>query len=380
MKVMQWLVSSALMAFFSAPYASTLEGGARVQLPCPLGDCSAEVSLSYLGEYSLPWDTQYDGIPFGGISGIDFDPATGHYWAISDDRSQKAPARLYELAIDIQQGQLKKVDVVRTIVLKDSHGQSFATGSVDPESVREGPDHYLYWTSEGSTKAGLPTVVRVADRDGRFVREFSTPEGFAPSVDRKTGIRENQAFEGLTILPSGDFMAGMETALFQDGPIASLTTGSLARFVRYDMKQGTPSAEYVYPISPIPQPPLQAPYACDNGVSEVLALDEHHLIVIERSFASGYGVSVKVFIADTSGATDVLQVPSLKETNQSIIPMRKSLLIDFRAIGLAPDNIEGVTLGRASDGSQVLIFASDDNFSPQQKNQFYAFKIERLPH
>lgn len=79
MKIVQWLANSALMVFFSMPYASALEAGASIRVPCPLGDCSAGVGLSYIGEYSLPWDTQFNGVPFGGISGLDYDPSTGHY-------------------------------------------------------------------------------------------------------------------------------------------------------------------------------------------------------------------------------------------------------------------------------------------------------------
>ena len=62
------------------------------------------------------------------------------------------------------------------------------------------------------------------------------------------------------------------------------------------------------------------------------------------------------------------------------MPIRKSQLIDFRALGLVPENIESLALGRAADGSEVLVFASDDNFSARQKNQFYAFKVEQRPH
>ncbi len=380
MKIMQWFASSALAVLFSAPFASGMEGATQIRMPCPMGDCSAGVSLNYIGEYSLPWDTQFDGIPFGGISGLDFDPATGHYWAISDDRSQKAPARIYELAIDIQPGQIRRVDVVRTITLKDRNGQPFAAGSVDPESVRHGPNNQFYWTSEGSARAGLPSVVRVADNNGAWVREFSVPEGFAPAADRQSGIRDNLAFEGLAVLPSGDLIAGMETSLRQDGSIARLTSGSLARFVRYDARSGQPTAAYTYPVSPVQQPALRPPYSNDNGVSEVIALDDHRLLVIERSFASGYGATIKVFMADIAGATDVLHLSSLTNTSQRITPIRKSQLIDFRAMGLVPDNIESVALGRAADGSEVLVFASDDNFSVHQKNQFFAFKIEQRPH
>ena len=50
-------------------------------------------------------------------------------------------------------------------------------------------------------------------------------------------------------------------------------------------------------------------------------------------------------------------------------------MLDLRAIGLTPDNIEAISLGKAKDGTDVLILAADNNFSDRQKTQFYAFKI-----
>lgn len=51
----------------------------------------------------------------------------------------------------------------------------------------------------------------------------------------------------------------------------------------------------------------------------------------------------------------------------------------MRAIGLVPDNIEAMSLGKAKDGTDVLILGSDNNFSTSQKTQFYAFKVLNRP-
>lgn len=369
-----------MILLLSVPSVWALEVGEQVVSSCPLNDCDATLSLTYLGEASLPWDYTHEGIPFGGISGLDFDPATGHYIAISDDRSERAPARFYELALDVTDEGIEDISILRTVNLKYKTGKTFYRRAVDPESIRLGSDGNVYWTTEGSRVAGLPTQVKVADRNGNFIRDFEQPEGFAPTQDRSSGIRENLALEGLTFLPSGDMIAAMETALYQDGGQASLRHGTLSRFIRYDPNSGKPMAQYAYPVSAIPQRPLTSPVENDNGVSEVLALDEHRLLVVERSIASGFGFTIRVFLADTEGATDISDVESLTESRNDITTMRKQLVLDFRALGLTPDNIECISFGRDEEGHEILVFASDDNFSASQKTQFYAFRVNQRPH
>ncbi len=152
-----------------------------------------------------------NGVEFGGISGLDFDAATGHYIAISDDRSEKAPARFYDLDIDVSAAGLKGVTVAKHVTLQDKNGQPFAIRTVDPESIRFGKDG-IYWGSEGDAKVLIPPFVRVASPDGAFVREFKLPDGFAPTADKSTGIRDNLAFEDLAVSPSGDVFVGVEAA------------------------------------------------------------------------------------------------------------------------------------------------------------------------
>ena len=41
------------------------------------------------------------------------------------------------------------------------------------------------------------------------------------------------------------------------------------------------------------------------------------------------------------------------------------------------DNVEGITLGpKLSDGRQVVVLVTDDNFSAEQMTQFYAFALQ----
>ncbi|KAA1178566.1 esterase-like activity of phytase family protein [Rhizobium tropici] len=371
-----FLTTAAVLLFSHAAHA--LDIGTTIDVPCPFGDCKAGIGLSYLGNYDIPTGFMENGVEVGGLSGIDFDPATGRYFAISDDRSEKAPARFYDLDIDVDASVLKSVTVIDHVTLKDKDGQPFALKKVDGESIRLGKDG-IYWSSEGDGKALLPPFVRVANRDGSFVREFSLPDGFAPTADKHTGIRDNLAFEGLTFLSGGDLLVNTESALYQDGPVTTLTNGALARIVRYDAAAGVQKAQYVYPVSPIPQAPSPASGWNDFGLSEILALDDRHLLSVERGYAQGVGNSVVINMFDLDGATDVANIPSLMTTDQRIVPVRKTEIMDLRALGLAPDNIEGVTLGKSRDGSDVLIFVADNNFNSTQKTQFFAFKVIHRP-
>ncbi|MGG6897068.1 esterase-like activity of phytase family protein [Rhizobium sp. BR 315] len=371
-----FLTTAAVLLFGHAAHAMDI--GTTIDVPCPFGDCKAGISLSYLGSYDIPTGFTENGVEVGGLSGIEFDPSTGRYVSISDDRSEKAPARFYNLDIDVSASGLKGVTVLDHVTLKDKDGQPFAIKKVDGESIRLGKDG-IYWTSEGDGKALLPPFVRIASRDGGFMRELSLPAGFAPTADKSTGIRDNLAFEGLAFLPGGDLIVGTESALYQDGPITTLTGGALARLIRYDVATGEQKAQYVYPISPIPQAPSTATGWNDFGLSEIMALDDRRLLSLERGYAQGVGTSVVINMFDLDGATDVSNILSLAKTDQRIVPVRKTQVMDLRALGLEPDNIEGITFGKAKDGTDVLILVADNNFNPTQKTQFFAFKVIRRP-
>lgn len=369
------LIATVALTFLfgvTTPHAN--ENVKPVETACPFGDCGAAISFSFLGEVIIPTGSMENGIEFGGISGLDFDPSTGRYIAISDDRSEKGPARFYELDIDVSANGLKNVEVVKRVTLLNADEKVFPKNAVDPEAIRIGKDG-IYWSSEGGADPLIAPSVNVASPDGKFIREFRLPGEFAPTTNKTSGVRENLSFENLAISPSGNIFVGVEAALYQDGDKPGLTNGSLARIVRYDSKTGEPGKQFVYPISPIPQAALKADGANDNGMSDMIALDDRYMIVVERNFAQGFGNNIKLFMVDLEGATDVSGIASLARTAERVVPARKSQVLDLRAIGLTPDNIEAISLGKAKDGTDLLVLAADNNFSGRQKTQFYAFKI-----
>jgi hypothetical protein len=328
--------------------------GTRAHRPLP--------TLAVVDTMTVPAGTTQLGTPFGGLSGIDYDPVTGKYIAISDDRSENAPARFYTLRLPFNGARFAadQPDVTGVDTLLDTNGQPFARKAVDAESIRWAPDHRsLYWTSEGAAKIGQPAFVREAGPHGEFRRELPLPEAYQPVLADgvlTSGVRDNLALESLTMACGGrSVVTATETALAQDGPIATLTAGSRARFLELDRATGKVRAEHVYPVDPIvhaPTAPLPAPvnvFSADRGLSEILALAETEYLTVERSFASGVGFTIQIYWTTTRGATDVM-------------PKRLLLTLDA-ADGVDVDNIEGITWGpRFSDGSRSLILVSDDNF------------------
>jgi hypothetical protein len=317
--------------------------------------------------------TQYD-MPFGGLSGIDYDPRTDSYAALSDDRSENGQARFYKLRLPLAgNGFADREQAVDGLtVLANTDGQPFGGKTVDPEAIRWTPDKQsVLWTSEGASASGQPAFVREASGSGGYVRELTLPEAYKPRLSSSgtlvAGVRNNQALEGLTLSPDGSKVVTItENALIQDGPAASLTAKSPSRLLVLDRGTGKTGAEHVYEVDPIsdaPTAPLPAPvntYSADRGVSEILAVNETDYITVERSFASGVGFSIRLYWTSTLGSTDVTGKESLSGSEK---PMTKKLLYDFTTSGVDADNVEGITWGpKLADGSRSLVLVADDNF------------------
>jgi hypothetical protein len=355
--------------------------------------------LRYVDRYSLPYTsglngTVFDGTLFGGISGLDYDPSTNSYYGISDDRSQNAPpggnpaARFYNLSISVNENGFvgpTPVTINSVTRMLRPDGTTFPSLGVDPESIRRNPDGTFFWTSEGSVSAaGNPPLqnpfVRQMNSDGTFVREFANAPQVNPDAvgaGQTRGIRNNLAYESFTTTPSGttSYIA-TESSLFQDGPRATASAGSTNRIIRYDTATGNPTAQFVYVTDAIQAAnPINAN---DNGVVEMLALDESTLLVMERSFALNEGNSIRLYKVTLGGATDVSSLDSL--VGQSYTPVSKQLLLTLAQPALGglfnPDNVEGLTFGPVlPDGNQSFLLAVDNNFFGSQANQFILIAV-----
>ena len=351
-----------------------------VSTTAPSSATQPMLELTFIGEARLHTGLRYGDTEFGGISGIDFVPADGTYVAISDDGSRVDPARFYRLAIDLDDGRLDPgdVSVVGHTMLRGPTQQAWPRNSVDPEGVRQVDGERLYWVSEGNARAGIGPGVFESGVDGRFVRALAVPPYYHPGDG--SGIRHNLAFESLALSHDRQTLfAALENALLQDGPAADVSHPTRVRVLQLDIDTGGALAEYVYQADAVPFDVLPPMARETNGLVELLALDDERFIAVERSFARGVGVGVRLYLAGLDGADDVLGEPSL-QTLHDVRQMSKVPLYDLGRIGVMLDNIEAITFGpRLADGRRTLILVADNNFRELQVTQFVAFAITDQP-
>jgi hypothetical protein len=352
------------------------------------GHAALAESLKFLGATTIPNDAKVDGTLVGGLSGLDYEPASGAWVLISDDKSDHAPARFYLGRIELANG-APKVSLDHAVVLQQADGKPYpdakAGGEVpDPESIRFDPSgSALWWSTEPDRKLGVSPFVRETARDGKFLANLALPGMFAVHKDEERGSRHNLGFEGLSFTPKQDALwLGMESALYEDGPIATTSAGTVARFSKFD-RNGKLLAQYAYPVDPIQAVPTGL--GADNGVSEILALDDDRLLVLERSGVSRadgiWTMYIRLYEAEVGDATDVAAIPAL--AGASYKPMTKHLIADLSKLPelgspALPriDNIEGMSFGPdLPNGHRSLVMVSDNNFNPLQITQFLAFEV-----
>ena len=352
------------------------------------GAQAADISLRVIGATSLPTGTLFQGVEFGGISGIDR-AADGSYWAISDDRGgERGTPRFYNLSLDYDATAFNGVTINSQTYMQRPDGTTFPSNArtVDPEGLRVAPNGNLYWSSEGNWNANPASryqpFVREMTTSGVFVREFATPAMYNYVDNATTGGRNNKLFEALTVAPDGTIWTANEDALVQDGPLTSIGNGSVVRVTALDPVSGAAGAQYAYELPPIPVDAVPgAPFGPDNGLPELLAISDTQFIAIERAFAFGVGNTIRLTLAEiTADTTDVSGIASL--TGADYTPMRRTLLLEMPITfeGITLDNIEGVSWGKTlANGNRTLVLVADNNFSATQSTQFIALEVSAVP-
>ncbi|WP_446223942.1 esterase-like activity of phytase family protein [Nocardia sp. IBHARD005] len=333
----------------------------------------AEVRV--LGERVVEHDLDFRGTVVGGLSGIDYLAASGEYVLISDDRSDKGPARIYTARIPVGDMGVGPVSFTSTSPLRLAAGTVYPPKSVDPEDIRVDPwtGDYL-WTQEGERSGPLADPsVQIVRPDGTFVAQLPIPENLRMQPD--SGPRQNQALEGATFAAGGALIVtAMEGPLREDGPGATTTAGATTR-ITVQARIGPVLAQYAYPMEPVFAESRPEPGQVTNGVTAILvedALDPTRFLVVERAFAKGVGNRVRIFEIDTTVASNVLDAPIAGAR-----PVAKRLVADLTDLGIeAVGNIEGMTWGpHLPSGERTLVLVADDNFAPEQRTQLIALAV-----
>ena len=373
-----------------------------VSPPTPSADISVG-SLRLIGQQVLPRRGEFAGTVVGGLSGIDYDPASKRFVLVSDDRTTADSAgapRMYFASLAYDANSFSGVTLLSSFSLKQPNGSTYPKVpdllTADPESVRFDPvSGNLLWVSEGertqvAATAAAPAASRLINpfireirQDGGHVREYTLPPVFQMSA-QDVGPRGNAVFEGVTFTPDASRAVVIaEGALFQDGPSPTLDAGALSRITVFDRASGVASAQYAYPIDKVQAAPVPVGQFTVNGATEILALTNTKFLVLERSFSVGVvGNQVRLYEIDISKATNVLATTtSLPAANP--VAVTKRLVLDFETLksqlgGVA--NLEGMTFGaKLANGRNSLVMVADDNFptadSATDRNQFLVFEV-----
>ena len=341
--------------------------------------------VDFLGEVVFETGFSFADTEVGGISGLTYDEENKVYYALSDDRSNINDARFYTVGIDLSDGSLDDGDVEFQDVttLLDAGSKAFAPSTIDPEGIALTDDGNLFISSEGDANNLIDPFVAEFTTDGQIVGELDVSEKFLPTADTSSGIRNNQAFESLTISPDNKYLfTATENALIQDGETSSLEAGSPVRIIQYDLETKEAVGEFLYETDAIPIPPIPEDEFAGNGLVELLAIDNAGtLLALERSIASGVGANIRLYEINLAGATDVSSVDGLLNEEGEITDVdaivEKKLLADFSDLGITLDNSEALSFGETlPDGRQSIIVTSDNNFNDIQKTQILALAID----
>lgn len=325
--------------------------------------CGGDIGL--IGYSDALDKTIYNGTDVGGLSGTVYDAARNVYYSLVDAQAG-TDARIYTLSIPVSNSGLGAPVVSGVTTLKRANGTPFDATNFDGEglSLAKNGD----WLISSETE---PTLRRFG-RDGKLIAELPVPERFriAPAGQAVA----NAAFEGVSLSPSGDSLfVVMESPLAPDG--ITLTGKGRNRILRYvpDGSTFRLAAQYYYQTESL------------QMVSDVLAVNDTSLFMLERTFIPGYGNTIRVFQANLTNATDVSNVASLAAS--SIKPVSKKLLVDLATCpdsgvpvkqaqpNRLLDNYEDLAWGRTLTGGRTLLLLSDDNFNPVQVTRVVALSV-----
>jgi 3-phytase len=322
----------------------------------------------------------------GGLSGNVFNPITEQWLAVTDD--QDLP-RWYPLVLSVEDGRCQaRAGPAVPIVDNDAA----ATRLEDLEGIALLPNSDVLLAMEGASDhpgGPSPGVVEV-DAQGRRKRALPVPSHYLGGPHSGRGLRDNGAFESLTVTPAGTTVfTAAEEPLVQDDERPSFARGAVSRLLQYAVQADGSFAiarEYALPLVAIPHPGNLEPVRANSGVVDLLALDDRTLLMLERAYtrgADGRGRNdITLSRAVLDGAEDVSRLDSLRGFRG--VPVRKETLLELGSLtGSLPawlqhlDNFEGMAFGpRLADGRPSLVLVSDDNFNASQHTAFIVLAID----
>lgn len=363
--------------------ASACLGGAGPAAPA---EPSPPRSLTLVGQFSIPPLGRYPpdvGLPFGGISAIARSSRDGEMVGVTDAHDD---VRVYRFRLS-GTGASFRVTVAGFVSLRIPQ----ADAETDCEGLAILPNGHFLVSSEGTGREPRqpPGISEFGPR-GDFIRKLRVPDKYVPerTGPLTRGAWRNSGFESLTLTSDGrQLFTATETPLVQDGGPPAFQGAARARILEYVARNGTfePRREFAYVLDPIDRPAFEAGQVA-NGLVDMLALNAHTLLALERSYVEDAGRNgrsfnrIRVYQISLEAATDISGIDALAGRS-GIVPVAKSLVLDLSTTaGLNPglagslDNFEGIAFGPMLPGGRAsFVLVSDDNFNSTQRTWFLLF-------
>jgi len=331
-------------------------------------------NLKLLAQANLPSTLSVGEAPFGGLSGM-VSLGNDEYLAISDDRSEHAPARMVKLSIALE-GEELKVKPLENITLTHD-GVPFKLNELDPEGITF-HNKTLIISSEGSYRKELrsPPFIREFGFDGAQIRDIAFDEDrYVPEAEGQMtkGVRSNLGFESVSFSPSGKILfAVTEAALRQDAPY-EYHAQNIVRLMTIDPSGKSPTKEYALKLDHIQIDGAGGVLTGENGISDIMALSEKEVLIMERAWISA--AKRQIVRLYSVKLDEKAEVSGINQLAADTVVLEKDLVLDLDDLGVGLDNLEILCRGPKVDGKETLIVASDNNFSRSQTNQFFLFQI-----
>ena len=281
-------------------------------------------ALEFIGGLELSSDDAL----LGAISAIRFRPDQRHFVSVLDTGHWLTGAIERD-----DKGRLKGITEARIMPMIDRYGGMDAgKGAMDAEGLALRGDHVLVSYEQYHRVDAYP--------DPGF--ETSSPDDTIPILIPRRQLRANRSLEALMIAPQSSPLAGAAVIVAED----SLNDeGNM--------------------LAAILDGPLQGRFTVRHydgfDVSDGVFLPDGDLLLLERRFGLAHGLGMR--IRRIAGAD-----------------MKPDALVDGTVIFEAStreqiDNMEGIDVFRAADGTLHLILVSDDNHSILQRSLMLEFRL-----
>lgn len=335
--------------------------------------CSSSVTMA--GYTDALDNLSYNNERVGGLSSLAWDQQSNSYVS-SLDNNGDTTARIWFLGNDMSKPTITRAP----LILKQQDGTAYTGNNSDNEGLAVLPDGDYLVSSETEPS------IRIFGRDGIQKSELSVPDRFRVHND-STAINgeasNNLTLEGLTISPSGhQVVAAMEGTL--SGDTSSSDTLSRRFLVYRDDQSG---AQGQWKLS------KQVAFKVADGakgISEISALSDDSLLVLQRSFAKSTGNDVilsKVTGLSTSPDVSSVQNLSAAPTTDFLSSTTMANLTNCKTLGATAksgatqknplmDNYEGMAITKESGDSAAVSIISDNNFGATQTTRVLNLNVD----